>query len=135
MKKNNKGFSLVELIVVVLIMGIIAVALAPQVMKWVQKARDNGDANTAKDLKSAFNTAIADCIGDPNGSAKVTATTSATAINSSIKATGSNVFGDLDPYIYEVLGGDFPKKSDGSDFTAMITETKSGSGSWKVEIK
>ncbi|MCI5848904.1 MAG: type II secretion system GspH family protein, partial [Lachnoclostridium sp.] len=34
-KKNNKGFSLVELIVVVLIMAIIAVALAPQVMKWV----------------------------------------------------------------------------------------------------
>ena len=32
-KRNNKGFSLVELIVVILIMAVIAVALAPQVMK------------------------------------------------------------------------------------------------------
>ena len=38
-KRNNKGFSLVELIVVILIMAVLAVALAPQVMKWVGNAR------------------------------------------------------------------------------------------------
>ncbi len=59
-KKNNKGFSLVELIVVVLILGIIAVALAPQVMKWVGTARTNSDDNTAKDIKSAVQVALAD---------------------------------------------------------------------------
>ena len=42
-KMNNKGFSLVELIVVVLIMAIIAVALAPQVMKWVENSRKSND--------------------------------------------------------------------------------------------
>ena len=42
-KMNNKGFSLVELIVVVLIMAIIAVALAPQVMKWVENSRKSTD--------------------------------------------------------------------------------------------
>ena len=60
MKKNNKGFSLVELIVVVLIMGIIAVALAPQVMKWVGTARTNADSNAEKDIKSAIQVAVAD---------------------------------------------------------------------------
>ncbi len=59
-KKNNKGFSLVELIVVVLIMGIIAVALAPQVMKWVGTARENSDDNAMKDIKSAITIAVAD---------------------------------------------------------------------------
>ncbi len=45
-KKNNKGFSLVELIVVVLIMAIIAVSLAPQVMKWVNNSRIATDKQT-----------------------------------------------------------------------------------------
>lgn len=45
MRKNNKGFSLVELIVVVLIMAIIAVALAPQVMKWVGSSKTSTDVS------------------------------------------------------------------------------------------
>ncbi|MBR6359562.1 MAG: prepilin-type N-terminal cleavage/methylation domain-containing protein [Lachnospiraceae bacterium] len=62
-KKNNKGFSLVELIVVVLIMAIIAVALAPQVMKWVDNARITADLNTAGVIKSAAQVAYADFYG------------------------------------------------------------------------
>jgi prepilin-type N-terminal cleavage/methylation domain-containing protein len=53
MKKNNKGFSLVELIVVVLIMGILAVALTPQVMKWVDKSRIAADKDTIQAVKTA----------------------------------------------------------------------------------
>ena len=52
-KKNNKGFSLVELIVVVMIMAIIAVALAPQVMKWVNNSRQATDVQTIDALVSA----------------------------------------------------------------------------------
>ncbi len=43
MKKNNKGFSLVELIVVILIMAILGVALTPQIMKWVNNSRISSD--------------------------------------------------------------------------------------------
>jgi len=60
MKKNNKGFSLVELIVVILIMAIIAVALAPQVMKWVDKSKVNTDINNRANLKSSMDAAVAD---------------------------------------------------------------------------
>lgn len=59
-KLNNKGFSLVELIVVVLIMAIIAVALAPQVMKWVEESRKSTDANNYDTIVEACNTALAD---------------------------------------------------------------------------
>ncbi|MCR5639645.1 MAG: type II secretion system GspH family protein, partial [Lachnospiraceae bacterium] len=60
MKKNNKGFSLVELIVVVLIMAIIATALTLAVTKYVAKSKRSSDANTAGELITAIQTAVTD---------------------------------------------------------------------------
>ena len=64
LKKNNKGFSLVELIVVILIMAIIAVALAPQVMKWVGESKESADANNLAGIKSAVDAAVADYMAE-----------------------------------------------------------------------
>lgn len=58
-KKNNKGFSLVELIVVILIMAIIAVALAPQVMKWVNNSRIATDVSNYDSMVSSVQLALA----------------------------------------------------------------------------
>jgi prepilin-type N-terminal cleavage/methylation domain-containing protein len=58
-KKNNKGFSLVELIVVILIMAVLAVALAPQVMKWVGNARKAADRQTVDAIVSGVQLAAA----------------------------------------------------------------------------
>ncbi len=57
-KMNNKGFSLVELIVVVLIMAIIAVALAPQVMKWVENSRQSTDMQNFDSIYGAVSAAV-----------------------------------------------------------------------------
>ena len=59
MKKDNKGFSLVELIVVVLIMAIVAVALAPQVMKWVENSRKATDVTNYGHVAEALEVAYA----------------------------------------------------------------------------
>lgn len=66
MKKNNKGFSLVELIVVVLIIAIIAVALAPQVTKWVKSAQENTEKNNIATLTSTVQTVTTDAIAAGN---------------------------------------------------------------------
>ena len=58
--KKNGGFSLVELIVVVLIMAIIATALTLAVTNYVARAKRSSDANTAGELKSAMEMAIMD---------------------------------------------------------------------------
>ena len=60
MGKDNKGFSLVELIVVILIMAIIAVALAPQVMKWVENSRLAKDVDTRNTMREQCEMALAD---------------------------------------------------------------------------
>ncbi len=60
MKKDDKGFSLVEMIVVVLIIAIIAVALTPQVMKWVENSRIASDLETRSDIEHMCQLALTD---------------------------------------------------------------------------
>ena len=42
-KINDKGFSLVELIIVIAIMALLVVVLAPQYLKYVERARNAMD--------------------------------------------------------------------------------------------
>lgn len=58
LKKENKGFSLVELIVVVLILGILAVAVTPQIMNWVDKSKKNTDETTVESIEVAAQAAV-----------------------------------------------------------------------------
>lgn len=130
-KKNNKGFSLVELIVVVLIMGIIAVALAPQVMKWVGKSKISTDKNNADSLKSAVQTALADWQGQDNGkipsSGDFTANSNGGTALTSVTATG---WTGLEARINEVTATAYPKTQyDSAGFSITVS-----AGTGKVTV-
>lgn len=62
MKKemNNKGFSLVELIIVIAIMAILVVVLAPQYLKYVERTRNSTDLQNATEMVTAIQTFAAD---------------------------------------------------------------------------
>lgn len=57
-KTNNKGFSLVELIIVIAIMAILAGAIAPALIRYIDKSRKSNDVSSAKTIKTAIETAM-----------------------------------------------------------------------------
>ncbi len=59
-KLNNKGFSLVELIIVIAIMAILVGVMAPSLMKYIEKSRYSADAQIVDSAYSALKYAMAD---------------------------------------------------------------------------
>ena len=57
-KLGNKGFSLVELIVVIAIMAVLVGVLAPTLIKNIEKSRESKDAQNVEQLKSAAEIAL-----------------------------------------------------------------------------
>ena len=60
MKNNNKGFSLVELIVVIAIMAVLVGVLAPSLLRYVEKSRAQKDESAMSEVTNAIQLAIAD---------------------------------------------------------------------------
>lgn len=57
-KLGNKGFSLVELIVVIAIMAVLVGVLAPTLIKNIEKSRESKDAQNIEQIKSACEVAL-----------------------------------------------------------------------------
>lgn len=96
---GNKGFSLVELIIVIAIMAILVGVMAPQLMKYVEKSRVSADTQVADTVRTAIMTAML----DPSVTASTLPTTVTDADSANIKkdASDKNAFGTL---VEEILG-------------------------------
>ena len=125
-KKDSKGFTLVELVIVVAILAILVGILAPQYTKYVEKSRKSADVSNLENLVTAFKTAAAD------GSTNIVAGTYAIEVTTTGSSAGAGTAAE--PYTVtqntdlETLLGSFA----GSDWkntklkSAKWTATKGG---------
>lgn len=73
-KKNNKGFTLVELVIVVAILAILVGLLAPQYTKYVEKSRKSADVDNMDELVKAVQVYAIDKGTEAGGNAAGTIT-------------------------------------------------------------
>lgn len=140
-RMNNKGFSLVELIIVIAIMAILAAALAPQLMKYIEKSRVSTDSTSCSSIESCVNAALAD----------ETAYKEVAGLASTLKMTGGaeEATSDFEFYIGEFKNkpvidtktaadkgkvGTFIKELQGS-LSNIKAPKQTGMNSYKVTIK
>ena len=63
-EKKNRGFTLVELVIVIAILAILVGLLAPQYTKYVERTRKSADASNMEQLVKAFEVYAADGTSD-----------------------------------------------------------------------
>lgn len=115
--KNNKGFSLVELIIVIAIMAILVGVMAPQLIKYIEKTNVSADVQLCDTVREAIQTAMMDpTVINASNPGIPPANSSGTCTFS-----GSSAF---DEAVEEILGTDTPAtqiKSSAKDHSPVLT--------------
>lgn len=119
-RKNNKGFSLVELIIVIAIMAILVGVLAPQFAKYLGKSKAATDVQNAQQIASAISAQFAE---DATKSTKELPAAGTYDVSTK-GAADSN-----EEKIQKVIGGN-PQVKEGSGNKFFVTWDSNG----KVEV-
>ena len=109
-KRNNKGFSLVELIVVIAVMAVLVVVLAPAYLRYVDKAKVQKDVSAISEVIQATKLAaaeesVAKDIGTSSSKTTIVITGSTGKVVVT-PGTGENQTGKLQTELNNTLGGD-----------------------------
>ena len=122
-KKDNKGFTLVELVIVVAILAILVGILAPQYTKYVEKSRKAADAANLDNLVTAVKVAAADGSQDVVAAGDVKYTIEIKSNETTITTTATNAkLDEVKKAVIEYAGKDWGKTTLKS--TAWSTESK-----------
>lgn len=126
--KENKGFSLVELIVVVAIMAVLVGILAPAYLSYVEKTRRGTDENMAEEVRHTIEISTAEiCVYDELcGSTQTFSFAKGTPI--ATVASGKTKFTEAMTDVYQDKKFDIKsKKYSGQTYTVTVSSPSNGS--------
>ncbi|MBR6223525.1 MAG: type II secretion system protein [Lachnospiraceae bacterium] len=136
--ENNEGFSMVELIIVIAIMAILVGAIAPTLIKYVQKSRATADVSNADTIAGCVQEALVDKEVEQyifDNTTSLPLTLDVGSIDPS-----NNKF---EEFLYENLGGGLPdvkyKKNGATGFEVVVYSLNGstndvGEADWGVQI-
>ena len=130
-KDDNKGFSLIELIIVIAIMAVLVALIAPNLTKYLGSAKYNTDKHNADDLAQSIQTCILDYEVDngrliPLGGSDINLTWTAANVSG-----GPSQFNSM---LDSMLDKEPKSKENGTMATAKISRKSSGEG-YSVTVK
>ena len=127
-KMNNKGFSLIELIIVIAIMAILVAIIAPNLTKYLGKSKKNTDKKNADEIASQVQTTITDYETD-EGSIFSGSHTSGTITWSGKTASGANfAAGFISLLNKNITSSTTSKEKSNVNTTCTIEKSTSGDG-------
>lgn len=144
-KKNNKGFTLVELIIVIAIIAILVAVLAPNYVRYVDRSRWSSDRNDCESLLGEVRNAIVEAQNENDtvdaSKGTITVNASGTTTDNKVDANILKALSDADANWYkgkvkhknaQSMPGDSSGKAAKYDTFEITISDGGASGVWKT---